>query len=172
MSTPNFRTQRDIPLIIIDDTDYELPVCPECGGWMEQVGDSKWECTACDYTTNDVENDCENEFDELSYEMDIRFIEEELDKFNEGLTFCKIVLRSGYYRGVQTLVECDLDPHELDNYECRYNWDMCRSMAIRKHEAEERKVVKHLKSMKGDSIKELICVAIFSNGEAFYEYVD
>jgi len=31
MSTPNFITQRDIPLMIIDDTDYELPVCPECG---------------------------------------------------------------------------------------------------------------------------------------------
>lgn len=172
MSTPNFITQRNIPLIILDDSDYELPTCPECGGWMEEIGDGKWGCYDCDYTTDDPDNDCDTQFDELTYEMDAEFIEEDLERFNASLTFFKVELRSGYYRGIQTLVKCPNDPHDLCNDDCRYYWDMCRSKAIRKHEAEERKVVKFLKEMKGGPVKELTCVGIFSNGEAIYQYVD
>lgn len=172
MSTPNFITQRDIPLMILDDSDYELPVCPECGGWMEEIGDGKWACYECDYTTDDPDKDCRIELDELTYEEDANFIEKDLDKFNAGLTFFKVVLRGGYYRGIQTLVECPNDPHNLYNDECRYYWDMCRSKAIRKHEAEERKVVKFLHGLKDEGLKELACVGIFSNGEAIYQYVN
>jgi len=33
-------------------------------------------------------------------------------------------------------------------------------------------VFKFLKELKGGAVKELVCVGIFSNGEAVYEYVD
>lgn len=171
MSTPNFITQRDIPLMILDDTDYWLPVCPECGGWMKQVSGGKWECMACEYETDDVDNDCKTEFNELLYENMFHFIKPHLDRFNETLGFFKVTLRSGCYSGVQTLVECENDPHELDNGDCRYYWDMCRSQAIHKHESEERRVVKFLKSLTSIGLKEIVCVGIFSNGEAVYEYV-
>lgn len=172
MSTPNFITQNGFPLMILDDTEYQMPVCPECGCWMEHVGDGKWKCMRCDYTTDNPDNDCETEFDDVAYENDADFIAEDLNKFNESLTFFGVTLRSGYYRGIQTLVECENDPHELDNEDCRYYWDMCRSKAIRKHEAEGRKVAKFLKSLKNSGLKELACVAVFSNGEAIYEYVN
>ena len=172
MSTPNFITQSGFPLMILDDTDYWFPVCPKCGGWMEEVNGVKWTCTACEYETDDVEANCETEFDEFLYEDRLlHFFEPHIDSFNETLTFFKVVLRNGYYRGVQTLVECENDPHELDNEDCRYYWDMCRSQAIRKHEAEQRRVVKYLKHLKDEGFDELICVGIFSNGEAVYEYV-
>lgn len=171
MSTPNFITQRDIPLMIIDDTDYELPVCPECGCWMEQLNDGTWTCMECEFTTDNPDKDCELRFDELTYEEDIKFIEDDLAKFNCDLTFFEVVLRSGYYSGIQTLVKCKDNPHDLGNDDCRYYWDMCRSKAIRKFDAEERKVVKFLKSLTSIGLKEIVCVGIFSNGEAIYQYV-
>jgi len=171
MSTPNFITQRDIPLMIIDDTDYELPVCPECGCWMEQLNDGTWTCMECEFTTDNPDKDCELRFDDDGYCEMVRYHEGHIESFNETLTFFKVVLRDGYYRGVQTLVECENDPHELDNYWCRYYWDLCRSRAIRKHEAEERRVVKYLKHLKNEGFDELVCVGIFSNGEAIYQYV-
>ena len=172
MSTPNFITQPGFPLMILDDTDYEFPVCPECGGWMEQVNGGKWTCTACEYETDDVDHDCETEFDELLYEDMLRFFEPHLDRFNETLTFFKVTFRSGYYRGVQAYVTWENDPHDLYNSECRYYWDMCRSQAIRKYEAEQRRVAKYLKGLRKEGLKELRCVGVFSNGEAVYEYVN
>ena len=172
MSTPNFITQRDIPLMILDDTDYEWPVCPECGGWIDVNCDGSG-TGRCDSCGKEVKVDeCETRFDEDGYCEIVRYHEKRIERFNDTLTFFKVVLRDGYYRGVQTLVECENDPHELDNEDCRYWWDMCRSKAIRKHEAEERRVVKYLKGLRNDGLKELRCVGVFSNGEALYEYVN
>jgi len=123
--------------MILDDTDYWFPVCPECGGWMERHRGGEWGCSACDYTTKD-KDELETEFDEIAYQIDTELIEHNLNEFNDELSFFKVVLHSGYYRGVQTLVECENDPHELDNSDCHYCWDMCRSKAIRKHESEQR----------------------------------
>lgn len=171
MSTPNFITQRDIPLMILDDTDYNWPVCPECGGWIKvRVDDSgTGYCTDCGKEVK--VDECDTRFDDDGYCEIVRYHEGHIESFNETLTFFKVVLRDGHYRGVQTLVECENDPHELDNYWCRYYWDLCRSRAIRKHEAEERRVVKYLKHLKNEGFDELVCVGIFSNGEAVYEYV-
>lgn len=172
MSTPNFITQNGFPLMVLDDNEYFLPVCPECGSWMEEIGEGKWGCTMCEYTTDDPDSDCEREFDELTYEEDIKFIEDDLERFNAGLTFLKVKFRSGYYRGVQTVVECPDNPCDLGNSECRYLWDMCRSKAIRKFESERRKVAKFLKELRRSGLVELVLVGIFSNGEAVYHYAN
>ncbi len=73
-------------------------------------------------------------------------LETEADRKNEDLLFHKISIRPGYYTGMQLFVEAVGDiPEECDNSECRYNWDMFRSVAIRKYEAEQRKIRRWMK---------------------------
>lgn len=83
----------------------------------------------------------ETDFDFLFEEL-----ETEADRTNEDLLFHKISVRSGYYTGMQLFVETVGEiPEDCDNNECRYNWDMFRSVAIRKYEAEQRKIRRWMK---------------------------
>lgn len=166
MSTPNFETQYGYPLMIVDDTDYCFPRCPKCGSWMEKVGD-EWDCCECEYHTDEPEG---FELDDFSYEFEIERVQDELEDFNDTLMFHKLTLKSGYYRGVQTYVESN-DPHYMENYETRYEWDLYRSQAIRKYDSEERKVNRYLHKLKYQGLKELELRCTFSNGEAIYDYV-
>lgn len=95
-----------------------------------------------------------------------------MEKFNDTLTFHEVQFKSGYYDGVQLFVEeKEENPHELDNDDCRYYYDMCRSQAIRKYDAEVRKINKWMDKIATQyGWKELYCLGIFSNGEAIYEY--
>lgn len=140
MSTANFRTQRNFPLYCYDDTDME---------WWE----------AQDYFSG-VQND--------------------LDETNSDLIFFHIGLESGYYCGVQFIVNMNdyadeagftVDGAEYaDNESCRYYLDMCLSEAKRKFETERRKVIRLMESLaEAWGFEEYVCVAHFSNGEAWYE---
>lgn len=94
-----------------------------------------------------------------------------MEDFNNYLLFHQITLKSGYYDGVQLYVEETENPNELDNDDCRYYYDMCRSQAIRKYDAEIRKINKWMEKTAVEyGWKELNCLGIFSNGEAIYEY--
>lgn len=95
----------------------------------------------------------------------------EMEDFNNTLTFHELQFKSGYYDGVQLYVEEKENPHELDNEDCNYYYDMCRSKAIRKYDAEIRKINRWMDKVATEyGWKELHCVGIFSNGEAIYEY--
>ena len=98
---------------------------------------------------------------------------------NNELTFYKIIITEGYYVGLQTFIqgtewqiqtECF---EELSNEDCHYYFGMCRSEAIRKHNAEVSRINKKLlplfeKELGFDHIR---CIGVFSNGEAIYERV-
>ena len=140
MSTPNFWTQRNFPLYCFDNSEME---------WIEA-----------------------HEF--------FSGINEELNELNDGLRFFRVVLHDGYYCGVQLYVEMQSyaeqagftedDGEDATNEDCRYYLDMCRSEAIRKYEAEQRKVRKLMQKIADAwGFEQYYCVCIFSNGEAVYE---
>ena len=94
-----------------------------------------------------------------------------MEEFNNELTFHEITFKSGYYEGVQLFVEEKENPHELDNDDCNYYYDMCRSKAIRKYDAEIRKINRFMDKVAIQyGWKELHCLGVFSNGEAIYQY--
>ena len=94
-----------------------------------------------------------------------------MEELNDSLTFHEIQFESGYYTGVQLYVEEKENPHDLDNEDCRYYYDMCRSQAVRKYDAEVRKINKWMEKVATEyGWRKLYCLGIFSNGEAIYQY--
>ena len=113
-------------------------------------------------------NECE--FDEewdsqIFYEDIYREAERLANKLNEELIFYQIDIKDGYYCGLQTIIK-GTDWND-------YYFDMCRSKALRKHQAEINKINRKLlplfeKELGFDHIR---CIGVFSNGEAIYERV-
>lgn len=107
----------------------------------------------------------ETDFDFLFEEL-----ETEADRKNEDLLFHKISIRSGYYTGMQLFVETVGEiPEDCDNNECRYNWNMFRSVAIRKYETEQRKIRRWMKQTA--QYYNMTCLEVsgrFSSGETLY----
>lgn len=96
---------------------------------------------------------------------------EVMEKFNDDLIFHSLEFQSGYYDGVQLYVKEKENPHELDNEDCKYYYDMCRSQAIRKYDTEINKINKWMKKVAVEyGWKKINCLGVFSNGEAIYEY--
>lgn len=165
MSTANFRTMKEFPLYVLPDA-VSL-VCPVCGEpWEDETND---ECPVCG---------CQEGPEAVRDEWEDEYITSQLtaamDDLNSELTFFRVSLESGYYEGVQFYVdEPESPPQELDNEDCRYNWDLCRSVAIRKRKAERRKVIRWMDRTAGEwGMEQLVCTARFSNGEAMYERAD
>lgn len=144
MSTANFRTQDNFPLYCYDDSELE---------WWE----------------------AQDLFNEIKADM---------DDMNDGLRFFRMTVESGYYTGVQFFVEMtdaaenagfdeDGATRWCDNEACRYYLDMYRSEAIRKFDAEQRKVNKLLKKLaEFYGFERYFCRGRFSNGEAIYVKAD
>ena len=90
------------------------------------------------------------------------------------LMFHNIKIKSGYYTGIQTYVEsyCN-DIEQLDNEDCQYYYNMCRSKTIRKYNAEVNRINKKFLPLfkKELGFDRIICVGVFSNGEAIYERI-
>ena len=151
MGTCNFVTQSDFDLYIYD----------------EDLDDTLDEDTAInDY---DFSMAC-------VYEESKRLAKE----LSKELMFHDIEIKSGYYTGIQTIIQPTdwydgyNNVEDISNDDCHYYFDMCRSKAIRKYKAEVKRINKKLlpkfKTELGfDHIK---CVGVFSNGEAIYERVN
>ena len=94
-----------------------------------------------------------------------------MEELNNDLVFHSMEFKSGYYDGVQLYINTAENPHELDNEDCRYYFDMCRSQAIRKYEAEIRKINKWMEKIAVEyGWRKLNCIGVFSSGEAIYQY--
>lgn len=95
-----------------------------------------------------------------------------MEEFNDTLTFHELEFKDGYYMGLQIYVEEPYDsPYDLDNDDCHYYYDICRSKAIRKYESEIKKINKWMDKVASSyGWKELVCLGVFSNGEAIYQY--
>lgn len=122
----------------------------------------------------------DEEWDSQIFYEDIYMEAERLaNKLNEELMFYQIEIRSGYYDGLQTIIQGTdwydgyYNIEDVSNYDCHYYFDMCRSKAIRKHNAEVNKINKKLLPLfkKELGFEHIRCIGVFSNGEAVYERV-
>ena len=140
----------------------------------------------CNYTTQrdfdlyiydvDFENELQYELDMEDGYLNAKALAKRL---SEDLMFYELTIKGGYYSGIQIFVKpikwadyyYEID--DLDNEDSHYYFDMCRSKALRKHQAEVNKINKKLlplfeKELGFDHIR---CIGVFSNGEAVYEKV-
>ena len=164
MSTANFKSMKDFPLIVAGD-EY-IKICPECRITNGKTAEKCEEC-GCDLSG------VEPVYDEIGM-MDISAnMEGKAKELNEYLTFYTVSVESGYYSGLQFYVEekyCNLE--EMDNEESNYEFGMCRSKMLRKYKSEGNWLRRELQKAKADlGLMELAVSARFDNGETWYAVV-
>ena len=126
-------------------------------------------CTMKDFSLFAFISDDELELYEVSEELQQR-----LDAMNRELVFHKVEVQNGYYYGIQLYAEAehDLNEENYTNDDCRYYFDLCRSVTYRRFEAEKRKINRLFRAIaKEYGLEELVCTGRFSNGEAVYSPV-
>lgn len=95
-----------------------------------------------------------------------------LDSINNQLLFFEAKFKPGYYEGVQLIFDELYTPEEMDNEETRYEFDLCRSVAIRKYHAEINKINRIIdKLCKEDFWSKYEVSVRFSNGETWYSKI-
>lgn len=163
MGTANYETMRDFSLFA-KDYMIEVKRCPVCG----VVQDAENE--VCEFCGTDGLESIQ-EFDDMTCSMEWDEIAAEMNEFNRGLLFHELSMKSGYYCGVQFIVETehDLEEYDYDNAECHYYFDCCRSVAYRKYASEIQKINHWIaKLAKRYSFDKLVCTGRFFNGEACF----
>lgn len=177
MGTNNFTTQKDFDLYV---AVYDYPDEEEAKkAWIEYKKDYYGEYDEEDFNyDNWVDNDAEWYYD--SEYANLKWL---ADEVNDKLNYFKITLESGYYDGIQTLIEPqdywsvlsykNFEDFELDNEDSNYYFGDYRSVTLRKIRAEINKInKKYLPYMKNNSsLERIIKIGQFSNGEAVYQRV-
>lgn len=150
--------------------EYDMPLV--CGGlgsfddYKESYEENSFD--DCEYTEDMF-------WDDLNFEFELA--EEMAEEFSDSLKYHEVSVQSGYYNGFQFVVRetCkggDLDkdsPYCIDNEDAQYWYGICRSKVLRAAEAEKRKIRKWLeKAGEAPMFEILVCVGVFSNGEAVY----
>ena len=172
MGTANFYSMKNFDLWAISDSEFYSKRCPECYCSMENDADA---CSECNTDLTDVKPD----FDEYSADEFRYDLVNSIDAENENLLFHRITIRGGYYDGLQLYVNLTSDadqagftengPEYVENDDTRYYFDLCRSAAIRKYQAEQRKVNRILAKIgRAHGMEKLAIYARFSNGETWY----
>lgn len=179
MSAPNFYTQENFKLYIqnfepISLEEYQAEYFQDDNYYYPE-----YEASVSDSWKNHI---LEKSYDEtMDFWMETFYddifhgydgFKDLMEDFNDTLTFHKLTFRSGYYTGVQLYVEeKEENPYNLDNEDCHYYYDMCRSAAIRKYDAEIRKINRWMEKVAPEyGWENYVVFGIFSNGEAIYEY--
>ena len=173
MGTCNFNSMANFDLWAVGSDRFYSKRCPECEYHQDGT-----ECELCGADLSDIEP----EFDELEEMFFYEDILRDLEEINAGLLFHEISIESGYYDGLQLYVTLthaadnagftDAGPEYADNESTRYYLDLCRSVAIRKYEAEQRKVNRILAKIgRAYGMDKLAIYARFSNGETWYTKV-
>lgn len=149
MSTANFYTMEKYPLYAIGSQDFYYE--------DEETGEKFYDEFLADEFYQEVNN--------------------MIEEYNENLLFHKISIKSGYYDGMQLYVETIHDELEdiekyWNNEDCKYQFDMCKSLTIRKFNSEINKVNKILKLIaESNGMIKYGVYARFSNGETWYTKV-
>lgn len=157
MGTANFITQDRFDLYV---TDYEAPSKQDL---IEQgYADEEAENYDCSLDLEMFYDDIQSEFEYVSKAL--------AKKLRKPLQYHEIVLKSGYYAGVQLFVnEINENPHNLGNEDTHYYYGMCRSKAIKEYEADIQRARKLMEMIAKElHFVRLGCIGIFSNGEAVY----
>lgn len=179
MSTPNFHTQKNFDLYVqvfepVSIEEYQKEYFPDDDYYYADYEEAETKEEKAE-----ILEKAYNEAMETWHEFFYQDIFDGADGFktlmknlNDSLFFHEVRFKSGYYDGIQLYVEEKaVNPHELDNEDCRYYYDMCRSQAIRKYDAEIRKINKWMEKTAVEyGWRKLNCLGIFSNGEAIYQY--
>lgn len=103
--------------------------------------------------------------------------EAELKEFNNGLDYFEVYLESGYYQGAmfnvkQTNDYIDYDQvDDFDDEDIDYYFGDTKANVKKGIAQELEKIKKFLAEKKDEGALELIKVAQFSNGEAFYKAI-
>ena len=163
MSASNFCTMENFPLIVRDFYNT-FKRCSVCGTLQDTENET---CDICG--TDDMEE--VSLFDEYECYDTCRSIQSILDDLNRDLLFYKVELRDGYYTGVQFYVETvhDVEHDYYTNEDCHDYFDCCRSVARRKYAAEQNRITRKLRQLADEfGFEEIVCTAVFSNGEAMY----
>ncbi len=99
------------------------------------------------------------------------------EEFTKGLMFHVVSVISGHCGGFQFYVEerygnlfglDKLSRYCIDNDDAHYYFDMFRSQALRKADAEKNKIRKWLMNLEERGYNVVVCTGRFSNGEATY----
>ena len=163
MGTCNFHSMDNFDLWAVGSARFYSKQCPECG--FHQDGEI---CELCGADLSDITP----EYDELAEMFFYEDILQDLEEINAGLLFHEITIKAGYYEGLQLYVETLHYMEEYDNEDTQYYFDLCRSAAIRKYGAEQRKINRILAKIgRAYSMDKLAIYARFSNGETFYTKV-
>lgn len=155
MSCPNFATMK-----------YDMPLI--CGKTFAQMAE-------------EYNREFGEELTDEVFYAEERFQAEDAERlaeeFTRSLEFHNVTVESGHYCSFQFFVEekysnyFDLDKNSrccIDNDDAHYYFDMFRSQALRKADAEKRKIKKWLLSMKNQGFNLVHMTGMFSNGETTY----
>jgi len=161
MSTANFKSMKDFPLIVAAN-EY-CKVCPECGFTQDPDAEKCDEC-GCDLAG------VEPIYDEWAMDDIVRNMEKKAKELNEYLTFYTVSVESGYYSGLQFYVdEKYYDVEGMDNEDSQDEFGLCRSKMLRKYRSEGNWLRRALQKAKNElGLMELGVSARFSNGETMY----
>lgn len=155
MSAPNFKFNCNsvFPMMVISNEDI-------CKMYIE-LEDGE-------YYSN-----CDIDFAFDMYQSDLMIIEDELEELNEKLKWYKLSIESGYYDGMQILVETDwINIGEWSEEDCKDEFDLTKKETMLMILEEQKTICEYLKTTKQYGLREVVCNGIFSNGEAIYSYVD
>lgn len=103
--------------------------------------------------------------------------EVELKEFNNGLDYFEVYLESGYYEGAMFNIKETNDYidynqiDDYDDYDMEYYFGDTKDSVKKGIAKELEKIKKYLAEKKECGALELIKVAQFSNGEAFYKAI-
>ena len=172
MGTCNFNSMTNFDLWAVGSDRFYSKHCPECSCSKDTDADA---CEICAADLSDVLEELDDLAEMFFYEDILRDLEAE----NAGLLFHEISIESGYYEGLQLYVSLthaadhagftDNGPEYADNESTRYYLGLYRSAAIRKYEAEQRKVNRILAKIgRAYGMDKLAIYARFSNGETWY----
>lgn len=166
MSTPNFKTQRDFDLYVTNNFvvyPYEL--------------DENDDFVLDDKGNPIINYDMEAYFDYSYFEECKNYT----DKLNARLDFFNIDFEDGHYTGIQTYINpqtSEFDAFDfLDNPQYYDTKELFAEFGVNSY-ILKRKILAEIKHINDDLLPELakmynfdkiVCVDIFSNGEAIYE---
>ena len=164
MSTANFVTMENFPLVVAED-EY-IKRCHECG-CNNGVDDDK--CADCGASLEGVRA-------ELDEDYPVDNMQWEAERFNKELKYHEVEVRSGYYSGTQFYIEFNNrdfnNAEDMENEDTQYHYGMCRSKFLRKYNAEVKRICKWLDKMVADyGYTKLACLGHFSNGAAVYQKI-
>lgn len=156
MATCNFWTMEKFPLLALTTED----VCKLYLGEEDENGES--------YNGLYSYEDMQFAWDLFNSDYEVK---DTLNELNIGLEWYKGELKYGYYDGVQFYFDTKyIDIKNWDDDECYLEFNLSLEDTKQMIKEDEEAIKKFLECAKQSGFKELVCVGVFSNGEAIYEY--